>query len=175
MPIIDPEVEEPTRDMLGHAIRGELADLATQIHTTGSDRYRQAMGLCLTAAAYITVDVSDGWPTDADIRQIARDTVQRETRMQLEEVDVYDYLSGAALGFRPLPDALGSGQAAAVLPVLITGSMLFTFSPVGTDWPDYLDQIWSAYKKAEELDASVLPALHVCTRMAKAAEGRLGE
>jgi hypothetical protein len=170
--IIDPRVEEPTRDMLGHAIRGELAELATLIHAVGADRYRQAIGLCLTAAAYVAVDVSGRWPTDADVRQIARNTVRQETRLPLGEDDVYDYLSRAALGFRPLPEALDSDEGAVTLPVLITGSLLFTFRPHGMDWWDYLDQIWRAYEKAEELDASVLPALQVSTRMLKAAEDR---
>jgi hypothetical protein len=155
-----------------HAIRGELAELAGLIHAVGADRYRQAIGLCLTAGAYVAVDVSGRWPTDADVRQIARNTVRQETRLPLGEDDVYDYLSGAALGFRPLPEALDSGEAAATLPVLITGSMLFTFRPHGTDLWDYLDQIWRVYEKVEDLDASVLPVLQVHTHMLKAAEER---
>jgi hypothetical protein len=63
-------------------------------------------------------------------------------------------------------------MAAATLPVLITGSMLFTFRPEGQKWWDYLDQIWSAYEVAEGLDVSVLPALQVRTRMLKEVAGR---
>lgn len=74
---------------------------------------------------------------------------------------------GAALGFKPLPQALGDDLAAATLPVFITGTLLFAFRPDGKQWWDYLDQIWSAYEKAETLDASVLPALQVHARMTK--------
>jgi hypothetical protein len=42
MPIIDPKVEEPARQMLGHAIRSELAELAAAIRAGGGERYRQA-------------------------------------------------------------------------------------------------------------------------------------
>jgi hypothetical protein len=167
MPTIDPTVEEPTRDMLGHAIRGERSDLAALIRSAGNERYRQVLGLCLTAAAYVAVDVSGRWPTDADTREIARVVAERGTEIKLDQADVYDYLSGAALGFRPLPEALGDDTAAAALPVLITGSLLFTFRPAGQKWWDYLDQILSAYETAETVDLSVLPALQVRARMLK--------
>jgi hypothetical protein len=172
MPFIDPKVEEPTRDMLGHAIRGELPDLAAVIQSVGNERYKQALGLCLIAAAYVAVDVSGRWPTDADVQEIARLVNERGTEVKLDQADVYDYLSGAALGFRSLPEALGDDVAAVTLPVLITGSMLFMFRPKGGKWWDYLDQIWSAYEAAETVDVSVLPALQVRAHMLKAVEAR---
>lgn len=172
MPIIDPKIEEPTREMLGHAIRGELQDLSTLILAVGNERYRQAIGLCLTAAAYVAVDVTGRWPTDADVREIARLISERGTEIKLDQADVYDYLSGAALGFRPLPEAVGGDLPAAILPLLVTGSLLFRFRPEGQEWWDYLDQIWSAYEKAEAVDVSVLPALQVRAKMLKAAEAR---
>ena len=175
MPIIDPTLEEPTRDMLGHAIRGETQDLAALIQSVGNERYRQAIGLCLTAAAYVAVDVSGRWPTDADVREIARLVGERGTEIKVDGAAVYDYLTGAALGFQPLPEVFGDDMAAATLPVLITGSMLFTFRPEGQKWWDYLDQIWSAYEAAEGLDVSVLPALQIRTRMLKEGAGREGQ
>jgi hypothetical protein len=172
MGIIDPKIEEPTRDMLGHAIRGELPELAALIQAVGDERYRQALGLCLTAAAYVAVDVSGRWPTDADVREIARVVAERETEVPLDQADVFDYLSGAALGFKALPEALGDEVTAATLPVFVTGSMLFTFKPKGQEWWDYLDQIWAAYETAETVGVSVLPALQVRARMLKAVEAR---
>jgi hypothetical protein len=44
MPIIDPSVEEPARQMLGHAIRGDFAELAAAIRAGGGARYRQVLG-----------------------------------------------------------------------------------------------------------------------------------
>jgi hypothetical protein len=164
MPIIDPKVEEPTRDMLGYAIRGELPELAAAIGLASGERYRRILAMFLTVAAYIAVDVSGRWPTDADVREIARFVAGHPTRVHLDEADVYDYLSGSVLGFRPLPEALGE-DAPATGPALITGSMLFTFRPKGRKWWDYLDQIWAGYETAESLDSSVLPALQVRSRM----------
>ena len=172
MPIIDPKVEEPTREMLGYAVRGELQDLASLIQSVGNERYKQTLGLCLIAAAYVAVDVSGRWPTDADVREIARLVSERGTEVKVNQADVYDYLSGAALGFQSLPEALGDDVAAVTLPVLITGSILFTFRPKGQQWWDYLDQIWGAYETAETVDVSVLPALQVRTRMLKEIAGR---
>ena len=168
MPIIDPRTEEPTRDMLGHAIRGEMQELSALIHSVGDERYRRVLGLCVIAAAYVAVDVAGRWPTDADVREIARLVSQSGTEIPLDEADVYDYLSEAALGFKPLPQAMGDDMAAATLPLFVTGTLLFAYRPEGKKWWDYLDQIWSAYEKAEALDVSVLPALQVRARMIKA-------
>jgi hypothetical protein len=169
MPIIDPGTEEPTRGMLGHAIRGETQELAALIQSVGGERYRQALSLCVIAAAYVAVDVAGRWPTDADVREIARLLSESGAEIPLDEADVYDYLSGAALGFRPLPQVMGDDMAAATLPLFITGTLLFAYRPEGSKWWDYLDQIWEAYEKAEALDVSVLPALQVRARRIKAA------
>jgi len=52
-------------------------------------------------------------------------------------------VSRSALGFEPLDQALGTVDAAAALPVLLTGSLLLTFHPRGQKWWDYLDAIES--------------------------------
>ena len=91
MPIIDPKVEEPARQMLGHAIRGELAELAAAIRAGGSERYQQVLGLFLVTAAYIAVDVSGRSPTDSDLRKITRAVAQHENSTPLTEVDVREY------------------------------------------------------------------------------------
>jgi hypothetical protein len=36
---IDPRIEEPTRKMLGHAIRGELPALEAEIDAVGDETY----------------------------------------------------------------------------------------------------------------------------------------
>jgi hypothetical protein len=156
---IEPKTEKPTRDMLGHAIRGEVTELATLIQAVGGETYRQSIGLCLAVSAYISIDVSGRWPTEADVDQIAHNTAENETRLDLHEADIRNYLGRAVLRFEPLDQALGSVEAAASLPVLITGSMLFIFRPRGKEWFEYLDAIESALETAERIDVSVLPAL----------------
>jgi hypothetical protein len=123
--------------------------------------------VCQAIAAYIAVDVSGRWPTDGGILEIGRLVEERETELPLGRADVCSYLSDAALGFRPLSEAFDTDAAAATLPVLITASMLFTFRPEGQKWWTYLDQIWSAYERAQSIELSVLPALQVCSEMHK--------
>jgi hypothetical protein len=143
--VIDPKVEKSARELLELAIQGHIQQLANHIESSvREEEYRQVIELCVVAAAYIAVDASGRWPTEADLRQIARNGVRGETRLDLDQEQIYQYLSGAALGFKPLAEALGSDEAAATMPILITGSMLFTFRPRGVDWWEYLDQIWNA-------------------------------
>jgi hypothetical protein len=149
--------------------------LAAVIRAGGSERRRQVLGLFLVTAAYIAVDVSGRWPTDADLRKIARAVAEHENSTPASADDVYDYLSGAALGFRPPAGALGGDTAAAAGPALITGSMLFIFRPRGGKWWDYLDQIERAYEAAETTDLSLLPALQVRARMLEEVESADGE
>jgi hypothetical protein len=100
---IDPKVEKPARDMLEHAIRGELDELATLIQAVGNETYLGAIGLCLTTAGYIAIDVGGTrWPSDTVLRKIAHNAAGAETRLNLSEPDIYDYLSRAALGLSAL-------------------------------------------------------------------------
>jgi hypothetical protein len=170
---IDPKVEKAAREMLELAIRGNLQELPNQIESIGGGVYRQVISLCVVAAAYIAVDATGRWPTDADLRQIARNGVRGETRLHLNEDEIYRYLSGAALGFKPLAEALGSDAAAATMPVVITGSMLFTFRPRGMEWWEYLDQIWNATLTAENLDETVLPATQIRVHRTQLLKARL--
>ena len=149
---------------------GHGRDLSVLIESAGDERYRQVLGLCLMVAAYVAVDVTGRWPADADVREIARLVSARGTEIPLEQEDVFDYLSGAALGFRSLPQAMGDDLAAVTLPLFITGTLLFAFRPKGDEWWDYLDQIWNAYEKAEALNVSVLPAVQVRVHMIKVAK-----
>ena len=49
---IDPTTERWTRDVLGHAIRGELAELDRLINAIGDDRYVECTALSVAIAAY---------------------------------------------------------------------------------------------------------------------------
>ena len=55
---IDPKVERPTRTMLGHAIRSELGELADVILAIGDENLAASIPLCVSASAYIAIDVS---------------------------------------------------------------------------------------------------------------------
>jgi hypothetical protein len=167
MGTIDPDLERVTRELLDLAIRGDIAELAAGVEFIGGERYRDVLGLCLIAAAYVAVDVSDRWPTEADVREIAQVVAEGENSTELSEGDVRAYLTFAALGFRPLEEALGSAEKAAALPLSITAGLLSRFLPEGRTWQEYLDQIWNATLTAESTELAVLPALVVRDRRAK--------
>jgi hypothetical protein len=156
---IDPEIEQPTRTMLRHAIQGELQELATMIDAAGDGAYRESIALCLATAGYVAVDASGRWPTSADKWEIARDAAHAAGRYKLGDSDVYNYLSRAALGAEPLDDVFGSVAAAGTMPVLITARLLVSFRPQGMDWSEYLDTIEAALEAAGHIDLTVLPAL----------------
>jgi hypothetical protein len=168
MESIDPDVRQVARELLDHAIRGEIAGFAAGVESIGAERYRHVVGLCLTTAAYVAVDISGGWPTEADVREISHIVAEREKTIELSEGDVRAYLTYAALGFRPLEEAMGSVEKAASLPLPITGGLLSQFLPEGRTWSEYLDQIWNATLIAEGTELSVLPALVVRDRRVKA-------
>jgi hypothetical protein len=70
---IEPKVEEPARDLLGHAIRGEWQDFANVAEDIGEQRLTECLSLCLRIAGYIVIDISGrAWPTAADVREVAQ-------------------------------------------------------------------------------------------------------
>ena len=105
---IDRKVEQVTRTMLGHAIRHELDDLAVVMRSVESETFVGSIPLCLIASAYIAIDVCERWPTDADVREIAKNAAESVTRLDISEQEVYEYLSRVALGSEKLDDVFSS-------------------------------------------------------------------
>ena len=66
----------------------------------GSEALVSSLPLCLFASAYIAIDVSDRWPTDADFREIAKHAVESATELDITEQEIYEYLSRVV---RPSP------------------------------------------------------------------------
>ena len=160
---IDPKVEQSTRKMLGHAIRHELDDLASVVRAMGSEALVSSLPLCQFASAYIAVDVSDRWPTDADLREIAKHASESATELDITEQEIYEYLSRVALGAEKLDDVF-SDEGLATIPLFATANLLLTFSPGEKHWWEYLDQIWDAAEAAERTSLTVLPALMIRAR-----------
>lgn len=168
---VEPKTEKPTREMLGHAIRGEQAELEAAIEAAGDETYAVSIALCIIASGYIAVDLSGRWPTEADIREIARHAAATSTKYELREQDVYDYLSRSALGFEPVDGVFPNAGPAYGLPVLITAQMLVAFRlGDGKEWWEYLDSIWNAVNAAEQADLSVLPALMLRSQRVRTAK-----
>jgi hypothetical protein len=160
---IDPTIEQPTRKMLGHAIRHELDDLAAVVQAQGGEALLASIPLCVLASAYISVDVSDRWPTDADLREVAKSAAQSATQLDITEQEIYEFLSRVALGQEKLDDVFAP-EGIATVPLFATANLLLTFCPHEKNWFEYLDQIWDAAEVADRTSPTVLPALMIRAR-----------
>lgn len=155
---IDQKARQPTRKLLGYAIRNELGVLTGSVETEGPDALLGSIPLCLVASAYIAVDASDRWPTDADLRGIAQQSAEAGTQLDIPEQEIYAYLSRVALGTEK-PGDVFSAKGLAMIPLFATANLLVTFCPREKAWGEYLDQIWDAADAAERASLTMLPAL----------------
>ncbi len=156
---IDPKVEQPTRAMLGHAMRHQLDQLADAIQAAGNETFTASIPLCVFASAYIAINVSERWPTDADLREIAKNAAESGvTQLDINQQEIYEYLSRVALGPEGL-DNVFRPERSGTIPLYATANLLLTFCPRGKEWWEYLDQIWAAAEAAENVGLFVLPAL----------------
>jgi hypothetical protein len=162
---IDPKAEEPARALLGHAIRHEWEAYVGVIEDAGEEGFLECLSLYLRAAGYIAIDVcGHRWPSDAELREIARRTAASELDLGLTELAVYDYLARCALGFGPLAHVFPDPEQAASVPVLATAAMLVSYRRHGTDWWDYLEQIELALAEAAGLPENAFPAALLLSR-----------
>jgi hypothetical protein len=172
--VIDRKIEQATRTMLGHAMRHELDDLATVMRTAGSETLLRSVPLCLFASAYIAIDSCERWPTDADLREIAKlASSQSATELDISEQEIYGYLSRVALGSEKLDDVF-SDEGLVTVPLYVTANLLLGFRPREKHWWEYLDQIWEAAETAERTSLTVLPALMLRARKESARQDDSG-
>jgi hypothetical protein len=161
---IDPKVEEPTRKMLGQAIRRELDTLAITIQAVGNKTFLATLDLVTFAAGYIAIDVTGmRWPADVALRQIAKDASESATQLPVTDEMIYEFLSRVALGPQMLNDVF-TDDTAGVIPLFATASLLLTFCPEGKEWFEYLDQVWNAAEVADHVQDWVVPALMLRVR-----------
>jgi hypothetical protein len=156
---IDPKIERPAREMIGHSMRNELDQLSALIQAEGDKTLLGTLLLCMAACGYIAIDVTGmRWPSEAMLRKIAHNASTAATGLDLNEDDIFAYLSRNVFGAEPLED-LFEKEAVGFLPLLITANLLATFRPKELHWWEYLDQIWDAHNAADQIDKKVLPAL----------------
>ena len=136
----------------------------------GGERYGQVLGLCPIAASCIAVDVAMRWSADPDVREIARLVSERGTEIPLDPQNVYDYLPGAALAFKSLPQAMGDDVVAAMLPVFITGTMVFVFRPECESGGTTSTRSRVRTRRQEDWTFRLARALQVRSRMIEAAK-----
>jgi hypothetical protein len=156
--VIDPTIEQSARKMLGHAIRHELEDLGSLVRSVGDKKFVAVVDLCVLASGYIAIDVCARWPTDADLRDLARRAEQSVTRLDITKEEIYDFLSRVALGNEMLDDIFNI-EGTGLVPLYTTANLLSKFRPREKDWWEYLDQIWNAVEATARLGPEELPAL----------------
>lgn len=159
---IDPRVEQTTRDLLDHAMKGELAELPRIISAIDDDRIVQdCLKLCVMIAGYTAIEVCGSeWPNERSLRKISANTAEAaKSRFTLDEAEVYAFLERSALRFESLRDVFATQDDAVLTPFLITASMLVTYGPRDKSVWNYLDEIEEALEASAGLKASVLPAM----------------
>jgi hypothetical protein len=161
--VIDQKAEQSARAMLGHATRHELDKLGDVIRNLGDERFAACIPLWVFASAYVAIDVSGRWPTDADLHDIAARAAMSATRLDVSEQEIYEYLSRVALGSERL-DEVFADEGIGTIPLYATANLLLKFGPRDKEWWEYLDQIWEAAGTAERVGLSVLPALMLRAR-----------
>lgn len=165
---IDSKVEQTTRDLLDHAMKGELAEIPRIIGSINDDRIVQdCLKLCVMIAGYAAIEICGAeWPNEKSLRKISANTANAaKSRFRVDETEVYAFLDSSALRFRPLSEIYPTQEEAMLTPFLITASMLVTYGPKDKTVWEYLDQIEGALEASAALDASILPALILRTRM----------
>lgn len=156
---IDPKVEAPLREMLGHAIRVEMDDLYALVAGVGAEAYEATVNLAILAAGYIAVDTPGRWPTGADVKALAKHAAGTRIGKHLTEDEIASFLSRVVLGSESPLTVFEGDEKAALIPVLATASLLAGFGPAGQSWADYLDTIWNSLDAAESVKAPVVSAV----------------
>jgi hypothetical protein len=171
---IDPKLEDATRDLLGHTVRGEWDELARVIQTIGEERYAECLALILRIAGYVTIDVvGHEWPTDAKLHKIASVVTETDDMgLELQEADVYVFLSRVVLGFEPLVAVFTAREKIGEVTTSTTAALLVYYRPDGKHWWEYLDQIEQSLEVAADLSEAVVPALLLLTRRQRALRER---
>lgn len=164
---IDPAVEQSARKLLGHAMRAELEDAARLASSFSDAQFQQVLELCVATAGYVVIDVCGmEWPTEANLRKIAKNVAEAGTKLDLDPEAVFAFLSRVVLHAEPLREVFMAEQDAAMVPLLITSRILVVYCPQGRDQWDYLDEIEDALEVASSLKPSVYPAVFLRARRA---------
>lgn len=166
--VIEESIEEPLRKMLYHSIRNELDEVAEVAVSMGDKAYTVGIELCVLITGYITVDVCERWPIDADLREMARRCARSVTKLPVTEEDMYTFLSRVVFGVEQLDSVFSDQEKVVKVPLFTAANALLSFFPEGSHWQDYLDQIWDGVETASKTRDTVLPALEYQVRARKA-------
>jgi len=178
--VIDPEVDQATRDLLGYAISGDEEGFASSLEATGDERFLHCLSLCVRVAGYIAIDAcSSQWPAEADLRKVAqRITGMPDLDFGVSEADSFAFLSRCALGFEPLSNVFPDRGKLGSIPLFATATLLTAYRSQGRQWHEYLTMIERAFDLVAPLPEEAVPALLLQGRRYRALKdtdpGRLG-
>jgi hypothetical protein len=159
---INAKVEKALREAMSGVPHAETDQVDAPLAALTDAERVEAVGLSIIIACYVVVDVCDAqWPNDASVRRVAQGLASVGTtakRLQLDEVEIYAYLSRTVLGPESLDDVIPDRGSAERLAIIVAQRAVGVYSPKEMSMWDYLDQIESAIEIALSLDATVLPA-----------------
>lgn len=157
---IDPKVEDSTRTMLDHVLKGSLDEIPKVASAIGDERFRECLELCVSIAGYVMVDVmAPDWPTDASLRDLAQRAARARIPFELDPTQVYDYLRVSVSGFQSLDQVFSADEEKAIMPIVIAAALVLAFHTRGQNVWEYLDAIEEALETADDVKPSILPAM----------------
>ncbi len=168
--VIEPEVDQATRALLGYAISGDEEGFASSLQAMSDERYLHCLGLCVRVAGYIAIDAcSWQWPAEADLLAMA----QRITGMDaldfgVSEADNYAFLARSAIGFEPLSEVFPDRGKLGSIPIFATATLLTAYSPDGKRWHEYLTVVERSLDLVAPLPEETVPALLLSARRHRA-------
>jgi hypothetical protein len=157
---IEPEIEEKFRELVGHAIRNQVEEIARVIAEAGEKGTGRFLGLAVQSSAYITIHVSEGWPKDANLRGVARVASESAARLPITVDEIHAYLSRFVFGNEQLEVVFPEAEKQALIPLYTLANQLVAFKPpLGKGWNAWLDVIEEALETAEKIAPLAAPAV----------------
>lgn len=149
---IDDRAEEIARRLFGFAIRAELDDFERSVAGVRPEALSEARRVAVAVAAAVVLVVTEGQqPSTADLRRIAETAASVEKRYELNENEVFTFLSKTVFGGQPPDDVFSIGNAV-TLPFIVAGNLLASYRNAEQDqgWWELLDEVEAAIEAAPD-------------------------
>jgi hypothetical protein len=145
----DDQTEGSLRSILDAVVKSDTEAFDTAVRSLKQeDRAADVLELAVAVLSYAIFDTYEGKPTAADVELIAQTVTEMEGWVNLDPVEVREYLTGVLAG-KPLSEILDP-QSAFFLTFIIAGSVLAASPKIseGEWWFNYLDRVEAAIEAA---------------------------
>jgi hypothetical protein len=89
---IGPKVEEPTRDLIGHALRAEHEDFQKRLASVDGETISEAMTLAGAIVAYVCIDACGGQrPNEEEFDTLTDNVISADSEYSFAAQEVRDY------------------------------------------------------------------------------------